>query len=536
MARRLPNRNAAHFIVRAESRLPKLGRDYNATTHKYTESYLHPQGYGITVDAFPGKILVSPREDQQLPPGGDPKDLEDIWQLLCPPGTIGWEFAIEGHVDANVGMPRWPFKSSGSRGLPATTGVFHEDRDDNAWNWRFIVPACGTYTITVSTLDKGGGKTLVGTKRMVLRDILVVAIGDSLSAGQGNPDVAGIPEGFDPDIGFWDVVVFPVAVYKMSKEAMDWCWNQIKAKFNKFDQYFGLKLDMDPKPVWLEPRAYRSLRSGAAHAARMLEDLDNGLMVTFLPFGRTDSSIDNGLIGGRLKIDGWIGDRGQVSEVAATVGKRRIDALLINIGVNDIGVTSNLKGLMLGDSEYIMALGDGDSTDAKAREDIKAEAKKSVDNLPIRLNVLEDSLRVLNVHRTYLIEYPTGVFCDINGQPANACGIFTSNFDMDITKADARAIQEIVSWINTALKNSAAARGQKGWVYVGGVDAAFKGHGYCVGEQTYYVQAEESMGLQGDLEGTIHPNPKGALAIGKRVYESVQKNTVDPILRGPVVG
>jgi hypothetical protein len=41
------------------------------------------------------------------------------------------------------------------------------------------------------------------------------------------------------------------------------------------------------------------------------------------------------------------------------------------------------------------------------------------------------------------------------------------------------------------------------------------------------VQAEESMAMQGDTEGTIHPNPDGAAVIGKRVAAAVKKNTFD---------
>src|SRR4051812_23940288 len=103
---------------------------------------------------------------------------------------------------------------------------------------------------------------------------------------------------------------------------------------------------MDPDPVWLEPRAYRSLRSGHAHAARLLEDRAKGTVVTFLPFGRTGSEIENGLLGPRRtgghSDDGWIGDIGQVQEVARTLGKRQIDALLIYIGVNDMGGAARL--------------------------------------------------------------------------------------------------------------------------------------------------------------------------------------------------
>jgi hypothetical protein len=53
-----------------------------------------------------------------------------------------------------------------------------------------------------------------------LRDLLVVSIGDSAASGQGNPDIPGSPEGFDPDIAWWEVFFPPLVLYELSKAAL----------------------------------------------------------------------------------------------------------------------------------------------------------------------------------------------------------------------------------------------------------------------------------------------------------------------------
>jgi hypothetical protein len=60
----------AHFQVAADSRHPKL-TDYTQAAHAYTDAYVHPAFYGISVEDFPGMILVEPRGDQQSNPRQD---------------------------------------------------------------------------------------------------------------------------------------------------------------------------------------------------------------------------------------------------------------------------------------------------------------------------------------------------------------------------------------------------------------------------------------------------------------------------------
>jgi len=47
------------FLVSAESRHPRVGVDYrpDADPPHYTQGYLNPLTYAVTVDAFPGVVV-----------------------------------------------------------------------------------------------------------------------------------------------------------------------------------------------------------------------------------------------------------------------------------------------------------------------------------------------------------------------------------------------------------------------------------------------------------------------------------------------
>lgn len=534
------------FLVEAVSRFPKIGRDYSSGTHRYLDSYLNPDSYGIQVDVFPGKVLVQPRGDQQLPPGEETRhqDVEDIWALRCPRNLVGWEYSISGTMEGerydHLPAPLRKFEGKGRGVLPANhEGSFDETRKDNAWNWLFTVPALGTYTVTIAELlTTPAGDVDAGPSRSVtlhLRDFLVVSIGDSAASGQGNPDIPGKPAGFDVDIEWWEYFIPPALHYELTKAAYDYARNQLKLNFVTAAAHWDASVDMDPDPVWLEPKADRSLRSGHALGAKRLEELDKGIMITFLPFARTDSRIQSGLTGPRDN-DGWIGGDGQIAEVARTIGNRRIDALLVSIGINDIGVTSSLTDLEAGDNKLWSSFASTDDADARAK--VEQRDRDNIDRLPVSFDVLEAALELLNVRDVYLTEYPEALFDNRNGDAVGGCELFSSDFDMDITATDARLLKSIAHDLNAKIKAEVDKRRAKGmaWYYIDGIADGFAGHGYCVGKPEpngrYFVQASESLALQGNVHGACHPNEFGAKIIAACVKASVQRNTLNPLIAG----
>jgi hypothetical protein len=102
----------ARFEVRAGSRFPQIGRDYDAATHRYRDAYLNPTGYAITVNAFPGMHkLVDAHDQQRLP--GQPAP-QDIWALNVPRGTTGWRFPYAAARTPSLPLARVPRTSAPS--------------------------------------------------------------------------------------------------------------------------------------------------------------------------------------------------------------------------------------------------------------------------------------------------------------------------------------------------------------------------------------------------------------------------------------
>jgi hypothetical protein len=472
---------AIDIRVRAESRFRKSAAAYNdQVKHGYNPNYVNPQTRRVLLDSK-----------------GLPED------------TVSWEWHVTQQSTGRAFT-----KSGKAMGMASATEP----------STGFNLPAEGVYNCELVVTKRGGGTERSPVKSINIRDFLIVVIGDSAASGQGNPDEAGRPKEFGDGIDGWNKL-----------NPLEWADSARVAGANWFKKNFTTlsahekikaKLDMDPAPRWLEKKAYRSLRSGAARAAHDTEKLGGfknpngrGDVVTFLHFARTGSDILAGLLGPRTKngerIDGWIGNIGQIEEVKKTVGNRRIDALIISIGVNDVGFTGSLVNLMTGD------IGWGKDTSNRKRE-IRIINEK-IAGLKDRYKKLNDAIQGLNVSQVYITEYPTGIFDKMkNGQavPSKGCGVFWSKFDMSITPADARDLKEAAGRLNQTIREAANSHS---WIYVGGIADRFAGHGYCTGKDRFFIQAKESMITQGDTEGTMHPNRQGHAIIADELGNALRK-------------
>jgi len=472
--------------VRAGSGVAKSAAAYNdRVKHGYNLNYLHPKLRSI---GFQSSRL--------------PKD------------TAAWEWRI---IQRKTGrLFHKDHKVTSPSTLPSRARV------------NFNLPLTGIYDCQF-IITLGNGRQQKSPVRSInLRDLLIVVIGDSAASGEGNPDEAGKALEFGDNIDGWD----KLNPFAWVGSAIDATANWFKKNFTTISAMVKAELDMDPAPRWLEKSAHRSLRSGAAKAARHLErppgvrkPINQGdvVTVTFLHFARSGSDIKNGLLGPRTKkgkkIDGWIGNIGQIEEVKKAVKKRRIDALIISVGVNDVGFTGSLESLMSGD---ILSWGDTSN-----REKVIREIKRKIGLLQGRRGLYkklnDEILKELNVGQVYITEYPTGIFDKMkSGQavPSGGCGIFASNLDLDITPRDAKDMKECGEELNEAIR---AAANLHSWVYVGGIASKFAGRGYCSGKNRLFIQAEESMLIQGDTKGTMHPNGRGHDIIAEELAKALRK-------------
>ncbi len=157
-------------------------------------------------------------------------------------------------------------------------------------------PTCTFAFAGFLALDRPYGVTVVATRSgirgngrvaVTIRDLLVVGLGDSYASGEGNPDSSS-----------------PVR--------------------------------------WQDRRCHRSARSFEALTAARLEAATEKSSVTFVSLACSGASIPTGMLGGYAGIEPSGGGMlpPQVAAMQALIGRRTPTAVLVSIGINDLGFGS----------------------------------------------------------------------------------------------------------------------------------------------------------------------------------------------------
>ncbi|MCU0282119.1 MAG: hypothetical protein MUE66_09970 [Acidimicrobiia bacterium] len=310
-------------------------------------------------------------------------------------------------------------------------------------------------------------------REVAVEDVLVVAIGDSYASGEGNPERARDASGGPAQ------------------------WADAPG---------------DPGTEAAHAAAHRSTAAWPALAALALERGDPATSVTFVSVAATGASVTAGL----LSPQPGVAAVGQLDQVAAMVGERRIDVLLLSIGGNDIGFARIVRGLVDADRladpvcygtdlENIWAASwDGDwnrgsalrpslpwGVACRATTTTGRALLPGLRGLPGELDrlaaAIEDGLDPVAV---YAMEYPdpTG-----SGSGQEGCGEIVGDVTPPFRFHEInRAEQEqggtrVVQPLNRAVADAAA---RHGWILVAGVAEAFAaGHGYCGSIPRYPVAA-----------------------------------------------
>jgi hypothetical protein len=296
--------------------------------------------------------------------------------------------------------------------------------------------------------------------------------------------------------------------------------------------------EVDTHPAaWQEPLAYRSYRAGFSLAAAEIER-ENAFAadrVTFLNLGRSGAEIVDGLLGPRtavdaldrpIPIDAWISNQGQVAEASATVRGRQIDALLISVGINDVGFSSLVQRSIL------------KASGEKRRQRIAGARNRVLTRYPAELDLLKQAIdRDLRPRHVFVTEYPVGIFQEI-ADGAEPCGILGSDIPspasgtgLDLDRADARDLTEVGRLLNRVIRDKTE---EFGWTLIDGIERAFDGHGYCA-RTPYFVSAEESCLRQGDFEGMLHPNAEGHAVVRDLVAPAVRHRMLEADWLVPVL-
>jgi lysophospholipase L1-like esterase len=322
------------------------------------------------------------------------------------------------------------------------------------------------------------GSTGAGQTTVTIRDLLIVGLGDSTASGEGNPD-------------------------------------------------HGVTLVR-----WQDRRCHRSARGFEAQVAARLEAASAKTSVTFVPLACSGASIPTGLLGPYAGIapSGGVTLPPQVDAMKALIGSRRVDAVLLSIGINDVGFGNIARfcfddGLDARDAAAIDCW-DKPYPTASSPTTLRAWVRTRRAALPGRYAKLAEAFRAAGVpaSKIYVTEYPNptrdqqGATCDplipyLDSTP------FGYSLRGTITRAEAAdAESELLLPVNTALKAAAAAFG---WHLVSGIASQSTPHGIC-STRSWFVDVTESLIGQHDVLGTLHPNRQGQQAIAGLVLSELK--------------
>ncbi len=338
------------------------------------------------------------------------------------------------------------------------------------------LPREGAYQASL-TLRTSQGVSRVLRQPVVIRDHLIVSLGDSYAAGEGNPDVPGVHRfTFRPDS------LGPTGVAAVRPE------------------------------VWQDQRCHRSARSGPALAAKAVEDSDPHSSVTFLSFACSGALIGH-LVDRRY--EGTEPVRGQTLEpqveavrralgLGSARGTRTIDALMVSAGGNDMDFADIVEDCAA-------------NVDWPIYEDKNCVTDRGIEANLASLDGRYDRLaaairtRLPGTARTVLSDYPAHVF------EGGGCGQLWG-----ISSAEGADMSRVGVRLNAQVARAADehAVGDR-WRRAASVAEAFRPHAYC-DAQPWFVRYEASLGAQGDILGTAHPNALGHAHYARVLRQAMQ--------------
>ena len=304
------------------------------------------------------------------------------------------------------------------------------------------------------------GSQLVSEGAVVarVRDWLIVSIGDSVASGEGNP--------------------------------------------------------ADTRPYWRNKPCHRSAVAGPRLAATKLEQFDDHSTVTFIHLACTGAWISDD---GKPK---WLERKRQAVLRKAKGGEtelelleamrpqgRKIDAIMLSVGANDIGFAGIIK------------------TCAKRRrcgsDDFTESVRERLDRLAGQYRQLAaDPVLKKNAERVFVTEYfdPTG---DAKGAPCAMRLPIFSRFGLTISAEEAAwARENVIDALNMRVRKAARANR---WRFVGGIAEKFRPHGYCLKTGSYVVQLKVGGLFKGsDRQQAFHPNPAGQEVYANRLFGALR--------------
>jgi hypothetical protein len=419
----------------------------------------------------------------------------------------------------------------------------------------------GTYSVTV-TLLLADGRTGQARETIRVNDILIVAMGDSLATGEGNPEV---PAG-------WEGTGTPPVLRGQLDPPQPPRWADGGPDGDQ-PRVTPARI-LAPANI-LHAKAHRSTHSAPAQLAMRLEAADLHTSVTFVCVAATGARTVDFFQGERSGENQALGPGpplpAQLDELHAILGSRPAEILILGIGLNDARFMELLgelvrreircidplrllvacptrrqaaaaqpadidalvddpelswlnkldpkdrRGLLAGDIDLIYDVAELAAAGLTA-------ARDQLDRLGTAIT--QDPL--LGECEVYLLEYP-----DPTGDAEGTIAQAILNEVVPGVQVNRRELVLAQEWLlrplNRALHQAAA---HQNWTFVGGIAESFRSHGYAAPDP-WFVRAKESEQLQGPRltlagylrgktsPGTLHPNRCGHQVIADRLFQNL---------------
>jgi lysophospholipase L1-like esterase len=357
---------------------------------------------------------------------------------------------------SETGVYRWSVDGAGIRTERVAPCTF-----------RISLPHEGPYSVALRA--ESGGRRFSAKRRIVVEDELIVSIGDSVAAGEGVPDIAGLRHA-----------------------------------------------------TWQSRRCHRSAKAGPALAAREIERDDPHTSVTFVHLACSGATIPAGLLGGFVgaETDGEEPPlEAQTAVLARLAAIRPIDALLLSVGANDVHFGEVVRFCAIpGQPNCFEERFRPPGGDPDERRTTAAVVAGALHELPRRYEQLAKALRpLLPASKVHIVEYfdPTG---DSDGRTCRRILGGATRAELE------RARSEMLEPLNEAVGRAAR---RWGWEEVTGAAEAFRTHGYCA-KRPWVTRVFRSLFTLGGspvskrLLGTLHPNERGQQEIGDRITVALE--------------
>jgi lysophospholipase L1-like esterase len=361
---------------------------------------------------------------------------------------------------------------------------------------RLRVPS-GHTTVATVDIPLGDGTAQRVVTEIAVRDVLIAGLGDSIAAGEGNPDRAVQLDGgfcfkrflrsggsqyyrpsragYDDDRSCENGPSTPAA-------AKDWASNGAR---------------------WMSPACHRSLYSYQVRTTLALAIEQPHIAVTFIPLACTGATIGDGMFEGQLSDDcPWVvgidscsgtspAQFGELKDIIAALHRqapnRNLDMMLLTVGANDVNFAGLVANVIVDSTTERILLKEGGAIAAVA------DSQKVLDNdLPDAFAQLRTALKPYvsgNLGRVVFVSYANPAM-QAEGKPCTG-----SRDGLDVHPAfgaDSERLRATANFVDTKflpkIKALATCDGNKicrdpsteRMTFVDGHQAAFDRHGMCV--------------------------------------------------------